>query len=370
MQRNQAFRERFKQYEKSLTDLSAALNGYLTPGRHIRESVARVETTALAYFEISESLSGEIHSLEEDGDSTRALLAMVGIDLIVARQAAAIALHTGETDEMETDAGALAPNLGDGGRADIVDLGPVTARLRADIGGTTLPIIRGGSGDAQQGLQPTVEPSIRQILRTAGEDLEATLHVGASAILGVIGTSQAKDLWAAAAQRVDALFKRRGLWWVAGKALEAARNKARLLVKINGGIPNLVKDLSDRAGSALVATGLAAGLSGVLDAKEVVRDCDGRLRSLRSSEDQAVRLQAAEKVVLDHREFRWWMPLVTGTGRLLSGAPIPVPGKRQLLLLCAVVLVAVSAWAAGAYIGSSRVPDPIKFGVRSLPSVI
>jgi hypothetical protein len=366
MERNDTFRRYVGNYSRSIGSLSAALDAYLTPEHSLGHLGNTVHGAASEYFEVSTSLSAWLASAGQDADAAGALHAMIGVDMLVMRQAAMLALYTGETDEQKDDAGT--PELGDAERTDLHPGLEVQAEYWLSvIEGTAPPTIVGASGDAPLDPVRTVKPAVDEILRTGGEDLQGLVSLAGGAVLGVLA-SRALEFWSTAAQQANTLFKQRFLRWVAARAIEAARDKLHLLLaKAGDWVPEAVSDLAKNAGKAALKQGLTSALGRVLNAGKVVDDSDRRLTLV--TDDQALRgLLDVRTVASTYKQWREWMPKAIEGGRLISW--VPLPGKRAFVLLGAFVLVVLSIWAAAAHVGSPKLPGDLAFGIRSVRGTV
>jgi hypothetical protein len=363
VERTSQFIEWLNQYRDTIHALSSRLDAYAVAGQSIPALGRDLEGSAGQYFEVAASLTTLIEETGRDANGANVLLAMIGVDMMVMRQAALTAWFTDEEDG-ET------PQL----RADQLDelhpdLIQSTELLLAEIAGTSPPAVAGASAEAAMTPEVTVRPSVERIVSTTGDDLQKILEMGGVGLLAAIAGS-AHHIWAAASPEIDRLFRSRRLRWLAAKAVEAARKKLISLSAIGGDqkLPDLLSEFADYARKAVTRFGLAAGIGKVFDVDSTVAKCDRRLQVPAG----AAAVLAAEKVAADHKRWRHWVPRAAIGGRV-AFAVIPTalfPAGAPTLLAIAVILIVIELWAAGAYLSSSRLPKTLRFGVLGIPDAI
>src|SRR3989442_10064604 len=101
MERNGAFREDHEAYSRSISRLSAALDGFLTPERSLVAMRREIESAASEYFQISNVLSRWLAEAGQDADGAAALQAMIGIDMLQRDDAVTPGLGDAEREELQ-----------------------------------------------------------------------------------------------------------------------------------------------------------------------------------------------------------------------------------------------------------------------------
>jgi hypothetical protein len=366
VERGTVFQRQFSTYSESIKYLSEVLQAYVNPGQPYEELATPLEQAAGRYFESALALSRLIAEVGRDEDGTRALVGMIGVDMMVVRQSALLAWLIGERDQRDGQ-DAVTPHLGE---PELADLQPglleETTLLLAEIEGTAPPPVAGASSSAPDN---TVSKSVRRILDRAGDDIEGVLKVGAAATLSAIA-GQALQLWNNMPQGADQLFGLRRLRSVAAKAVEAAREKLGLLWQSSPDwIPQIVTEFGKDVRKALTKGGVTVALGRLLDRDSIIKDSDGKLALPGITQAQVdSTLRGVGRVDESHEHWRGWMPRATLGGRALL--ILPWPGKRPFVIMAAFVMVSLSVWLAAAYTGSPKLPVSLKLGIRGVSDVV
>jgi len=293
------------------------------------------------------------------------LTATIGVDLLVMRQAALLAIYFGESDQDEQP-NAVTRELSGTERADLDP--PLFQRIEdllGDIGGW--PLVSGGSG-ASQPAPLSVQRYVDQMLDTAASDLDASLGAAGAAVVTAELARLAGNVWTDLAQGSPAIARLDRLRWVVGNAIKEALAKLQLLVLGMDWIPVVVTEISRFVARGVVQATLKRALGWSLVSAQLVEECDLRLKAAGANEASGA-LDASGAVAADHTHWRRWIP---GTARGVKAvAAIPLlPWKKWCLLAVAFILTALTAWGAAAHLGSPRLPAQMRFGIRNVRGVV
>jgi hypothetical protein len=354
MERSAAFDEVFNDYVDHARRLTAELVTY-------QEKPSDVAGLVGGYTEVSDQLVRVILGREEnpvDEEAAGAITAMIGIDLLVGTQAAALAMWSGEE---RAEPSLLSAYLSQTQVVEARDV--IEQRRRLDISREEVALTLGACQEQVAGLiafirdgsippeEPGAERSVlsgpggmpkvsadetvmKIVDRTTG-DLVAIASAAATPFLQGVAAQAANLLSLALQTNVSGPF----LWATAASAFQAAAKKLRDLAEhvrqgIAAEIPEFAKKIVDFAGQGFGRD----VLNGPLKWKSIQSAVNAQLIASGASRRAAVE-KALGKVRRHHWWSRSWMFLATkGLGWLIVGQPLAGLGSIALLVLVDLLL--------------------------------